>query len=74
MRGEKTGGIEDDRAAFLKRIAEKEYLVHDLDNVKIETYGRAAAAGRQRRAWARPRVKAWRSQKAWCSSVFPTRG
>src|SRR5690242_17003331 len=47
VRGEKTGGIEDDKTAFLKRIAEKEYLVHDLDNVKIEmhhdiaiTYGR----------------------------------
>src|SRR6185369_2082013 len=38
-RGEKTGGTEDDRAAFLKRIAEKEYLVHDLDNVKIEMHG-----------------------------------
>jgi lactate permease len=35
-RGEKTGGIEDDRAAYLKRIADKEYLVHDLDGTKIE--------------------------------------
>ena len=47
VRGEKTGGMEDDKAAFLKRIADKEYLVHDLDNVKVEmhvdiaiTYGR----------------------------------
>src|SRR5438477_9446231 len=39
VRGEKTGGMEDDKAAFLKRIAEKEYLVHDLDNVKIEMHG-----------------------------------
>ncbi len=39
VRGEKTGGMEDDKAAFVKRIAEKEYLVHDLDNVKIEMHG-----------------------------------
>jgi hypothetical protein len=39
VRGEKTGGMEDDKAAFLKRIADKEYLVHDLDNVKIEMHG-----------------------------------
>jgi len=38
VRGEKTGGIEDDKAAFLKRIADKEYLVHDLDNVKVEMH------------------------------------
>jgi|SRR5579871_5086843 hypothetical protein len=30
---------EDDRAAFLKRVADKEYLVHDLDSVKIEMHG-----------------------------------
>jgi ketosteroid isomerase-like protein len=38
-RGEKTGGIEDDRAAYLKRIADKEYLVHDLDGTRIEMHG-----------------------------------
>ena len=38
-RGEKTGGMEDDRAAYLKRIADKEYLVHDLDGTKIEMHG-----------------------------------
>jgi hypothetical protein len=38
-RGEKSGGIEDDRDAFLKRIADKEYLVHDLDQPKIEMHG-----------------------------------
>jgi hypothetical protein len=38
-RGEKTGGMEDDRAAFLKRIADKEYLIHDLDKPKIEMHG-----------------------------------
>jgi hypothetical protein len=41
-RGEKTGGIEDDRTAFLKRIADKEYLVHDLDRPKIEMHGSVA--------------------------------
>jgi hypothetical protein len=41
-RGEKTGGIEDDRAAFMRRIADKEYLVHDLDNSKIEMHGSVA--------------------------------
>ena len=41
-RGEKTGGTEDDRAAFMKRIADKEYLVHDLDNPKIEMHGDVA--------------------------------
>ena len=41
-RGEKTGGTEDDRAAYMKRIADKEYLVHDLDNPKIEMHGNVA--------------------------------
>ena len=41
-RGEKTGGIEDDRSAFLKRIAGKEYLVHDLDQPRIEMHGDVA--------------------------------
>jgi hypothetical protein len=41
-RGEKTGGIEDNRAAFMRRIADKEYLVHDLDNPKIEMHGNVA--------------------------------
>jgi hypothetical protein len=45
-----TGGkplMSDDKPAFLKRVADKEYLVHDLDNVRVEmhadvaiTYGR----------------------------------
>ena len=39
VRGEKTGGMEDDKAAFLKRVAEKEYFVHGLGNVKIEMHG-----------------------------------
>ena len=30
---------EDDRAAFLKRVADKEYLVHDLDSVRVEMHG-----------------------------------
>lgn len=41
-RGEKSGGIEDDRDAFLKRIADREYLVHDLDQPKIEMHGDVA--------------------------------
>ena len=37
-----TGGkplASDDKAAFLKRVANKEYLVHDLDGVKAEVHG-----------------------------------
>ena len=40
-----TGGkplMSDDKAAFLKRVADKEYLVHDLDNVKVELHGDVA--------------------------------
>ena len=40
-----TGGktlMEDDKAAFLKRVAEKEYAVHDLDSVKVEMHGDVA--------------------------------
>src|SRR5215475_6516595 len=29
----------DNKAAFLRRVAEKEYLVHDLDDVKAEVHG-----------------------------------
>jgi len=41
-RGEKTGGIEDDRVAFMKRMADREYLVHDLDQPKAEMHGDVA--------------------------------
>ncbi len=34
--------MSDDKAAFLKRVAEKEYLVHDLDQVKVEMHGDVA--------------------------------
>jgi uncharacterized protein DUF4440 len=34
--------MSDDKAAFLKRVADKEYLVHDLDNVKVEMHGDVA--------------------------------
>lgn len=37
-----TGGkplASDDKAAFLKRVADKEYLVHDLDGVRTEVHG-----------------------------------
>jgi ketosteroid isomerase-like protein len=53
-----TGGkpqIDDDRAAFLKRVIDKFYLVHDLDHSKIEmhptvaiTYGRYVSLTRGR--------------------------
>lgn len=32
----------DDKAAFLKRVAEREYLVHDLDRVRVELHGDVA--------------------------------
>jgi len=34
--------MSDDKAAFLKRVADKEYLVHDLDHVKVEMHGDVA--------------------------------
>ena len=34
--------MSDDKAAFLKRVADKEYLVHDLDQVKVELHGDVA--------------------------------
>jgi len=34
--------MDDDKAAFLKRVAEREYAVHDLDGVKIEMHGDVA--------------------------------
>ena len=32
----------DDKTAFLRRVAAREYLVHDLDNVKVEMHGDVA--------------------------------
>jgi uncharacterized protein (TIGR02246 family) len=40
-----TGGkalMEDDKTAFLKRVADKEYAVHDLDSVRVEMHGDVA--------------------------------
>ena len=34
--------MSDDKAAFLKRVADQEYLVHDLDQVKVELHGDVA--------------------------------
>jgi Domain of unknown function (DUF4440) len=34
--------MSDDKAAFLKRVTDKEYLVHDLDQVKVEMHGDVA--------------------------------
>ncbi len=70
VRGEKTGGMEDDKAAFLKRIAEKEYLVHDLDNVKVEMHGDIAITyGRNRRCRRREDSPRWSLQFAFSRSV-----
>lgn len=33
---------DDDKTAFLKRVADKEYLVHDLDDVRVEMHGDVA--------------------------------
>jgi ketosteroid isomerase-like protein len=38
-RGEHPGGTRDDKKAFLKRVQDKEYLIHDLDRVKVEMHG-----------------------------------
>jgi hypothetical protein len=32
----------DDKAAFLRRVANREYLVHDLDGVRVELHGDVA--------------------------------
>ncbi len=32
----------DDKAAFLRRVANREYLVHDLDDIKVEMHGDVA--------------------------------
>jgi hypothetical protein len=40
-----TGGkalMEDDKATFLKRVADRDYAVHDLDGVKVEMHGDVA--------------------------------
>ncbi|MGH9611887.1 MAG: nuclear transport factor 2 family protein [Bryobacteraceae bacterium] len=40
-----TGGkplLVDDRASFLKRVANKQYNVRDLDSVKVEMHGNVA--------------------------------
>lgn len=34
--------MSDDKAAFLKRVSDKEYLVHDRDQVKVEMHGDVA--------------------------------
>lgn len=39
VRGDKAGGMEDDRKAFLNRVVDKEYLVHDLGGSTIEMLG-----------------------------------
>jgi len=74
--------IDDDRAAFLKRVTDKFYLVHDLDRSKVEmhpgvaitygryvslTHGRGAEPGRLSTIWFQ-RVYALRNGKwEWLS-------
>ena len=68
-----TGGqplLEDNRAAFLKRVQNKQYLVRDLDSVKVEmhgdiaiTYGRYIAHTRMG-----PPDKSWFS--VWFERVY----
>jgi hypothetical protein len=64
----------DDRKAFLKRVENKQYLVRDLDSVKVEmhgdiaiTYGRYIAEMRTG-----DRDKAWFS--VWFERVYAKRG
>ena len=64
----------DDRASFLKRVENKQYLVRDLDSVKVEmhgdiaiTYGRYVA---QSRVAAKPE-QAWFS--VWFERVYAKR-
>lgn len=75
-RGDRPFAI-DDKAAFLERVAEKEYLVHDLDNVKVEmhddiaiTYGRYVSlfVPRNRSAAEPPRLSS-----IWFERVYARR-
>jgi hypothetical protein len=72
-----TGGkplLVDDRKAFLKRVENKQYLVRDLDSVKVElhgdiaiTYGRYVARMREGDP-----MKSWFS--VWFERVYEKRG
>jgi ketosteroid isomerase-like protein len=70
----------DDKAAFLKRVAEKEYLVHDLDEVKAEvhgdiviTYGRYVSLYMPRPQNAIPNATPGRLSSIWFERVYARR-
>src|ERR1700756_1287445 len=78
-----TGGkplASDDKAAFLKRVADKEYLVHDLDGVKTEvhgdiviTYGRYVSLYVPRPQNAIPNATTGRLSSIWFERVYEKR-
>ncbi len=66
----------DDKKGFLKRVADKEYLVHDLDSVKVEmhgdvaiTYGRYVSLYMPKSAGANP----GRLNSIWFERVYAKR-
>ena len=42
LRTRASGAAADDKNAFLQRVGEREYLVHDLDGVQVELHGDVA--------------------------------
>src|SRR3989442_3939177 len=70
----------DDKAAFLKRVADKEYLVHDLDQVKTEvhgdiviTYGRYVSLYMPKPQNAIPNATPGRLSSIWFERVYAKR-
>lgn len=70
----------DDKAAFLKRVADKEYLVHDLDEVKAEvhgdlviTYGRYVSLYMPKPQNAIPNTTPGRLNSIWFERVYAKR-
>jgi hypothetical protein len=66
----------DDKAAFLKRVEEKEYLIHDLDLIKVEvhadiiiTYGRYVSLYEPKSSAAAP----GRLNSIWFERVYAKR-
>ncbi|PYS31540.1 MAG: hypothetical protein DMG11_01060 [Acidobacteria bacterium] len=78
-----TGGkplASDDKAAFLKRVADKEYLVHDLDGIKTEvhgdiviTYGRYVSLYMPKPQNAIPNTTPGRLNSVWFERVYAKR-
>jgi ketosteroid isomerase-like protein len=70
----------DDKAAFLRRVAEREYLVHDLDDVKTEvhgdiviTYGRYVSLYMPKPQNAIPNATPGRLNSIWFERVYAKR-